>query len=124
MIKSLKTLLSSAALIFIAGLTFLGCSDMADSQMESDITSSIPTPTMPNVVCMTLQQAQDTIQDQGVFYSKSEDASGQGRRQVIDSNWIVIAQNITPGSPIDEGQVILRVLKDDELEQSTECTTP
>lgn len=79
---------------------------------------------MPNVVCMTLQQAQDTIQDQGVFYSKSEDASGQGRRQVIDSNWIVIAQNITPGSPIDEGQVILRVLKDDELEQSTECTTP
>jgi hypothetical protein len=122
----MRLMLSKTASLFIAGATLLltGCASPTNSSNLSDITSSIPTPTMPNVVCMTLQQAQDTIQDQGVFYSKSEDASGQGRRQVIDSNWIVIAQNITPGSPIDEGQVILRVLKDDELEQSTECTTP
>ena len=113
------------ASLLIAGMVLLltGCVSQTNSSNLSDVTSSIPSPIMPNVVCMTLQQAQDTIQDQGVFYSKSEDASGQERRQVIDSNWIVVAQNIAPGSPIDEGQVILRVLKDNELKQTTECST-
>lgn len=116
---------SKNASLLIAGMVLLltGCVSQTNSSNLSDVTSSIPSPIMPNVVCMTLQQAQDTIQDQGVFYSKSEDASGQERRQVIDSNWIVVAQNIAPGSPIDEGQVILRVLKDNELKQTTECST-
>ena len=79
---------------------------------------------MPNVVCLDLQTAQDLIQDQGVFLSKSVDASGQGRRQIIDSKWVVVAQNIRVGAPIDEGKVILTVLKEDELDQSTACNEP
>ncbi len=70
---------------------------------------------------MDLQSAQDLIQDQGVFLSRSEDASGQGRRQVIDNNWVVVSQNIEVGAPIDEGEVVLRVLKQDELGLSTTC---
>ena len=42
---------------------------------------------MPNVVCMNLQEAQDEIQDHGVLYSKSKDASGRNRMQLNDSNW-------------------------------------
>jgi hypothetical protein len=108
----------------IAGMVLLltGCASTTNSSNLSDVTSSIPSPTMPNVVCMDLQSAQDLIQDQGVFLSKSEDASGQGRRQVIDSNWVVVSQNIEVGAPIDEGEVILSVLKEDEVDQSTSCS--
>lgn len=77
---------------------------------------------MPDVICMDLQSAQDLIQDQGIFFSKSEDASGQGRRQIIDTNWVVVSQNIEVGAPINEGEVILAVLKEDEIDQSTSCS--
>jgi hypothetical protein len=66
---------------------------------------------MPSVMCMNLQDAQDTIQRAGVFYSRSEDATGRGRNQVLDSNWQVVAQNPSPGAPIGEGDAVLSVVK-------------
>jgi len=66
---------------------------------------------MPNVVCMNLQEAQDEIQDHGVFYSRSEDATGQGRMQIMDSNWIVIGQKPAVGTKIGEGDAVLSVVK-------------
>lgn len=69
---------------------------------------------IPNVVCMNLQDAQDTIQAAGVFYSKSVDATGAGRAQVWDRNWIVVEQTPAAGVDIDEGDVILSVVKEDE----------
>jgi len=69
---------------------------------------------MPNVVCMDLQQAQNTIRAAGVFFSRSEDATGEGRMQVMDRNWIVVAQTPAPGTPIGEGEAVLSVVKDDE----------
>jgi len=69
---------------------------------------------MPDVMCMDLQDAQDAIQRYGVSYSRSEDATGQGRMQVIDSNWIVVAQSPRPGAAISEGDAVLSVVKDGE----------
>ncbi|MCX6468860.1 MAG: hypothetical protein NTW76_06055 [Corynebacteriales bacterium] len=69
---------------------------------------------MPAVVCLDLQAAQDLIQENGVFFSRSEDATGQGRLQVIDRNWIVVAQDPAPGSPVSEAQAVLSVVKDSE----------
>ena len=66
---------------------------------------------MPNVLCMNLQEAQDEIQDHGVFYSRSEDATGGGRMQLNDSNWQVVAQFPDPGNPIGEGDANLSVVK-------------
>lgn len=67
---------------------------------------------MPNVVCMNLQDAQDTIQAMtGVFYSRSFDATGRGRMQVIDSNWIVVSQTPRPGTPFGEGDANLGAVK-------------
>lgn len=74
-----------------------------------------PTAAMPNVVCMDLQAAQDTIQAAGVFYSRSVDASGKGRAQVWDRNWIVVDQSPGPGVLIGEGDALLSVVKDDEF---------
>lgn len=66
---------------------------------------------MPEVVCMNLQAAQDYIQTFGVFYSRSKDATGQGRMQIIDSNWQVVAQSPDPGTPFGEGDAVLYVVK-------------
>jgi hypothetical protein len=66
---------------------------------------------MPNVVCRNLQEAQDTIQRAGVFFSRSRDATGQGRAQIIDNNWLVVRQEPAPGTPITENQPILYVVK-------------
>lgn len=69
---------------------------------------------MPDVVCFDLQEAQDEIQDRGVFFSRSEDASGDGRRQLWDRNWVVVDQDPAPGIPIGERDAVLYVLKDNE----------
>lgn len=55
---------------------------------------------MPNLVGRDLQAAQDAIQkltDNPVFLTLSTDATGQGRTQVLDSNWRVCSQNVKPG---------------------------
>lgn len=67
--------------------------------------------TMPNVVCMDLQSAQDEIQDHGVFLSRSVDATGEDRAQIVDSNWLVVAQTPAAGAPIGEGDAVLSVVK-------------
>jgi hypothetical protein len=69
---------------------------------------------MPDVVCMNLQKAQNEIQDHGVFLSKSVDATGKGRRQLVDSNWIVVSQKPAAGEKIGEGDAVLSVVKTDE----------
>lgn len=69
---------------------------------------------MPDLVCFDLQAAQDEVQDHGVFFSRSEDASGEGRRQLWDRNWVVVDQDPAPGTPIGEGDAVFYVLKDDE----------
>ncbi|HMS12005.1 MAG TPA: PASTA domain-containing protein [Microthrixaceae bacterium] len=70
-----------------------------------------PTAVMPDVVCMNLQAAQDRIQEAGVFFSRSNDATGQGRMQIMDSNWVVVAQKPSPGSPVTEAEAVLDVVK-------------
>ncbi|MEU6561991.1 PASTA domain-containing protein [Nocardia nova] len=83
-------------------------------------TSSAPAATqaatvpMPNVVCMSLQAAQNLIQKAGVFFSRSKDATGAGRMQVLDRNWVVVAQTPAPGVPIGEGDAVLSVVKKGE----------
>ena len=63
------------------------------------------------VVGMNLQAAQNLIQTQGVFYSRSEDATGAGRLQVVDSNWVVVGQTPAAGELIGEGDAVLSVKK-------------
>ena len=66
---------------------------------------------MPDVVCMNLQAAQNKIQEAGVFFSRSEDASGEGRSQLVDSNWVVVAQTPSAGTEIGEGDAMLSAVK-------------
>ncbi|MFE3104359.1 hypothetical protein [Nocardia tengchongensis] len=73
--------------------------------------AAAPAAVMPAVVCMNLQDAQNKIHAAGVFYSRSKDATGKSRHQVIDRNWLVVAQSPSPGTSFGEGDAILSVVK-------------
>lgn len=90
----------------VAGTDAGGLNPLGGNQPEDKL--------MPDVVCMNLQAAQDLIQDHGVFYSKSKDASGKGRRQIWDRNWTVVRQDPAAGQPIGEGDALLYVVKKGE----------
>lgn len=58
---------------------------------------------MPDLVGRSLQQAQDDMQKltgNPVFITRSHDATGKKRNQVVDSNWQVCSQNIAPGGQV------------------------
>jgi beta-lactam-binding protein with PASTA domain len=121
------TLKASRRLLVVLGVLALASGCANDSVRESETTvepepsTSVPRPEMPDVVCMSLQDAQDLIQDQGVFFSRSEDASGQDRAQIVDSNWVVIDQTPAPGTRFSEGDAVLEVLKADEAAAQGLC---
>jgi hypothetical protein len=72
--------------------------------------------TMPNVVGMDLQSAQNLVQTHGVFLSFSHDLLGS-RNQMVDSGWIVCDQNIPAGQQVTgdaEGLIDFGVVKREE----------
>ena len=82
------------------------------SAMASDVSTTVaPIVLMPNVVCMNLQAAQDEIQKSGVFFSRSDDATGMNRSQILDRNWIVVKQTPLPGQPVTELEAVLSAVK-------------
>ena len=96
------------------------------TQTPAPVTSSAPAPattttpvvdfTMPDLVGLDLQTAQNTIQGNGVFLSRSHDLLGM-RNQVLDSNWVVCTQNIPAGQQVTggaEGLIDLGVVKREE----------
>jgi len=64
---------------------------------------------MPNLVGRGLQDAQDQIQaltGNRIFLTKSHDATGAGRHQILDRDWKVCDQNVRPGATITAETVI------------------
>jgi hypothetical protein len=65
--------------------------------------------TMPDLVGRNLQDAQDAIQaltGNAIFFTKSHDATGRGRHQILDRDWKVCGQNVKPGATITTNTVI------------------
>ena len=71
---------------------------------------------MPDMVGANLQVAQNTMQDNGVFWSVSHDLLGI-REQVVDGNWQVCDQNVPAGQRVTgqvEGAIDFGVVKLEE----------
>lgn len=65
--------------------------------------------TMPSLVGRNLQDAQDAIQaltGNTIFFTKSHDATGAGRHQILDRDWKVCSQNVKPGAKITSDTAI------------------
>ncbi|MED5815279.1 hypothetical protein VST63_23205 [Mycolicibacterium sp. 050232] len=66
----------------------------------SPVASAEPSWTMPNLIGMDLQGAQNAVQSltRGeVWFSSSTDLTGKGRAQVSDRNWQVCSSTPLPG---------------------------
>lgn len=75
---------------------------------------AVKTCTVPNVVGMIHQTAQDTMQKAGLFFLREEDASGQGRLLINDRNWKTTAQSVAAGTAVDcNTQILLSATKID-----------
>lgn len=62
--------------------------------------------TMPDVVGQNLQYSQDSLQALGSYVMDQTDASGLGRMQIDDSNWVVCSQDPAPGSAVPISTVV------------------
>jgi beta-lactam-binding protein with PASTA domain len=62
--------------------------------------------TMPDVVGMSLQDAQDKLQELGSYLMDQEDATDKGRLQIIDDNWVVCRQEPVAGTQYSKLDVV------------------
>jgi hypothetical protein len=74
---------------------------------------------MPDETGKTLQAAQDDLQavsGNPFFYSSSEDATGDGRGQWVDSGWQVCSQNHDAGTEVsaDDEHIVFSVVRTSE----------
>jgi beta-lactam-binding protein with PASTA domain len=58
------------------------------------------TGTVPDVVGMDLQSAQDTLQAHGFYNLGSHDVTGQSSFQILDRDWLVVDQDPPSGAVI------------------------
>ncbi|MDU0291440.1 hypothetical protein [Saccharothrix longispora] len=71
--------------------------------------------TVPDVVGMVHQRAQDTMQDAGLFQLREEDATGRGRMLIVDRNWTTTAQSVAAGQVVAcDTEITLAARKTDE----------
>ncbi|MCW2788178.1 MAG: hypothetical protein JWP56_481 [Aeromicrobium sp.] len=73
---------------------------------ESSASTEVETFTMPNLVGKNLQAAQDELQARGSYILSQDDATGQGRFQVLDSNWKVCSQDRKAGQEFDLAEMV------------------
>jgi FlaG/FlaF family flagellin (archaellin) len=81
------------------------------SEADSSSDSSSTKITVPDVVGMDHQDAQNKMQDVGLYNLDEEDATGQGRMLIIDHNWEVVRQKPAAGSKVSEDTTILLISK-------------
>lgn len=76
-------------------------------------TASAPAPriTVPNGVGMNYQAAQDLWRSAGLHVSPAIDATGANRLPVVDSNWVVLAQDLKAGSKVSADSFITATVK-------------
>jgi hypothetical protein len=73
------------------------------SPPATTVSATVPVATVPNVVGMNHQAAQDLLQAAGFYILLEQDADGQGRPLVLDRNWEVVSQSVPAGTsaPLD-----------------------
>ena len=62
--------------------------------------------TMPNLVGLNLQVAQDELQSLGSYVLSQDDATGKGRFQMSDRNWKVCSQDQEPGQVLSIAELV------------------
>lgn len=87
---------TKAAVVAAPAATRAPVTKAAEPAVEADAVAPAVNFVMPSYIGENLQDAQNDVQTQGIFYSRSHDLLGS-RFQVIDSNWQVCSQTPAAG---------------------------
>jgi hypothetical protein len=88
------------------------CTKSGSKSVWKSKKKATPTPTaeakftMPKVVGMNLQLAQDLLQSKGSYIMDQEDFKGLNRFQINESNWKVCKQSPAPGKSVPVSSVV------------------
>lgn len=91
---------------FFAATLAVGLMPAASAQAGHTVRPAASSFTMPKVVGMVLQDAQDLLQSKGSYLMDQQDAKGWGRWQILDSGWKVCWQKPGPGVKVSTSAVI------------------
>jgi len=84
--------------------------------------TSVTKGVVPDVKCMNLQDAQDTLQKASFFNLASVDGLGQGRLQLLDRDWVVTKQSVAAGTHAGPAtRIVLTAVKYGESTGSSGC---
>ncbi|HKX68862.1 MAG TPA: PASTA domain-containing protein [Intrasporangium sp.] len=67
--------------------------------------------TVPNGIGLNYQEAQDSWRAAGLHVAPANDATGANRLPVLDSNWVVVGQDLKPGSMVAADSFITATVK-------------
>jgi len=81
--------------------------DVSDGANDEEAEPASMKITVPDVVGMNHQAAQDKMQSVGLYNLDEEDATGEGRMLMWDRNWEVVTQTPSGGEKVDEDTTIL-----------------
>lgn len=100
------------------GVVTLRVRKPTDGKGSTDTTVGV----VPDVVCKELQAAQEALRSARFFNVRSHDATGKGRRQLIDRDWVVVAQSEPARtSPTLTTKIVLEVVKYGEPTGESGC---
>lgn len=103
---------SPAGATFKQGATTFKCTKVGTETLWKKTVkkTSSPAPvelfTMPRVVGMNLQEAQDLLQSKGSYLMDQTDYKGLSRFQILDSQWKVCAQSPNPGKKVPISTIV------------------
>jgi hypothetical protein len=114
----MRTTVRGLALVFVAVAATASACAGTDSTGPDQIVTTSPDQTVttrktvPAVVGMDHQTAQDTMQAAGFYNLREYDGSGQNRLLVWDRNWKTIAQDPPAGSVVStDAEITLTAVK-------------
>ena len=69
------------------------------------------TVSVPDGVGLNYQEAQDRWRAAGLHVAPARDATGANRLPVVDANWVVVAQDLSPGSKVEADSFITATVR-------------
>ncbi|WP_211245587.1 PASTA domain-containing protein [Actinomadura oligospora] len=103
---SSRLLVAPVVLATAATVTVAGCGTHAGHRRHTTYRRVSGSVTVPSVVGMNHQKAQNLMQSRGLRNLAERDATGRNRKLLIDRNWVVVRQSPTAGARVSSGTQI------------------
>ena len=110
--NSTVTVTAPPATVTAPPVTVTVAAAQSPTQVTAPTTQTVAAPVkVPSGVGMNYQAAQDLWRTAGLVVMPATDALGANRLAVIDSSWVVVAQDVPAGTTVAHGSPISATIK-------------